>query len=53
MENARQSPVVLHLVLELGDLGHDLLALVALLGIVAGSHGAVGIVNRLGLLIRT
>jgi hypothetical protein len=40
---------VLDLVLELGELGDNLLALVLLGGVVAGAHGAVGIVNRLGL----
>ena len=40
---------MLHLVLELGDLGHDLLALLALVGVVAITHAAVGIVNRLRL----
>jgi hypothetical protein len=38
---------VLDLVLERGDLSHDLLALLPLLGIVAVGHGAEGIVNRL------
>ena len=38
---------MLHLVLELGDFGYDLLALLALVGVVARTHGAVGIVNRL------
>jgi hypothetical protein len=40
---------VLDLVLELGELGDNLLSLVLLGGVVAGAHGAVGIVNRLGL----
>ncbi len=45
--DARQGPVVLHLVLELGDLGHDLLALLALVGVVARTHSAVSIIDSL------
>lgn len=50
----RQGAVVLHLVLELGELGEDLLALVGLLlfGAVAGPDRAVDIVDRLSLLIQ-
>jgi hypothetical protein len=40
----------LHLVLEPGELGDDLLALVGLGAVVAGSYGAVGIINRLSLI---
>lgn len=45
---------MLHLVLELGELGEDLLALVGLLlfGAVAGPDRAVDIVDRLSLLIQ-
>jgi hypothetical protein len=40
---------VFDLVLEMGQLGDNLLALLHLGAIVAGAHGAVGIVDSLGL----
>jgi hypothetical protein len=40
---------VLHLVLEFGELGDDLLALRLLLTGIARTHASVGIINRLSL----
>ena len=40
---------MLHLVLERGELGDNLLALLLFLTGIAGTHAAVGIVDRLGL----